>query len=51
MYTWHYDYPKNEWKVLDGNGNYVCSFGSADEARDFCDINNGAMESLNAKRN
>jgi hypothetical protein len=42
-YNWHYDYPNQQWNVFDGNGNYVCSFGTADEAREFCSSANGGV--------
>lgn len=40
-YDYHYDYPNEQWNVFDSQGGYVCSFGSADEARSFCKSANG----------
>lgn len=40
-FDYHYDYPNEQWNVFDPQGGYVCSFGSASEARDFCKSANG----------
>lgn len=40
MFNYHYDHQSKQWNVFDKNGYYVCSFLSAQEARDFCNASN-----------
>lgn len=40
MFNCHKDHQTQLWNVFDKDGYYVCSFQSADEARDFCNSAN-----------
>jgi len=41
MFDYHYDHQGRQWNVFDAQGYYVCSFASAEEARDFFKSANG----------
>ncbi len=41
MYKYHFLQPERLWGVFDPDGNYVALFGSADEARAYCNRHNG----------
>lgn len=53
-YVYHKDLPNNRWnvfEVVNGRENYLRSFHELEDARDFCAINNGVMEAINASAN
>lgn len=54
MYKIHRDHANNKWNVfrqVDGREEFVRSFDDLEDARDFCDINNGVLEVTNASTN
>lgn len=51
-YVYHYDVPNSRWnvfEVVDGRENYKGFFVELQNARDFCAINNGVLESIGGK--
>ena len=50
-YNYHYDFPNQRWNVFDPQGNYLCWFKDVEDARDFCSINNGVLEVIDAATN
>lgn len=49
MYRYHYDHVTDQWnifKVVGGREEYVRFFNELEDARSFCDINNGAAVSF-----
>ena len=51
MYKIHRDTANNKWnvfRVLNGREEFIRAFDELEDARDFCDINNGLAQVLNA---
>jgi len=52
MYKTHYDLQNNKWNVFkcEGKGEeFIDSFDELEDAQNFCDINNGALVSMQGK--
>jgi hypothetical protein len=52
MYNFHYDHLNGQWNVFfehDGKQDYICSFYQLNDAQDYCSMNNGVLEAVNAK--
>lgn len=53
-YVYHKDWANSRWnvfEVVDGQENYLRFFVELEDARDFCAINNGVAEAVNASSN
>ena len=49
MYKTHYDLQNNQWSVFKCDGGreeYICSYANLEDAQDYCDMQNGALVSI-----
>lgn len=40
IYTYHWDYPNEQWNVYDPEDNYVKPYKKLEDARSYCDEEN-----------